>query len=581
MSRRSLVVSLIGRPNVGKSSIFNRLMRRGQKAITHDLPGVTRDRHYGIATMQECYELGDQDIILVDTGGFYPEPTKEDLDRHDNIKAFFNIMIDHGKLAISESDLILLVVDIREGLNPFDKMIVDFIRREKKEFLLLVNKYDSTKQEGDEIPFYELGIDSDQMVKVSAEHGIGLDSVREYVHKKAHNFSQTKASEGFDLQRGVKPRHDVVGSLAIVGSPNAGKSTLLNSLVGSKRALVSDIAGTTVDPIEAYIDLDFQDNVGDLENRENVFRRLDERLAGEYQDFLASQEPSQDSDSIEAENEAVDIEDFEAQEEEGLYSLEEQSDQVEDDEAEIEQEDEVGEEKQWVNTWRSLKIVDTAGIRKSGKVDGYLETQSVYSALRSITESDIVLYVVDSTKGITHQDRRLMDIALEKGKSIIICLNKVDLISETMQDRRKKNEWLLDMRYDIPWLSFCELVPISALKRSHFQRLRKAVVRTLLIRHRKVPTGKLNRLLEEMTERKPVILKGSRGQRFKVKYASMVKADPPTFILFCNKSQGVPQNYRRYLQNGIRNQFKLVNTPVHLVFRSGADLEKRVKKSTK
>ena len=153
MSRRSLVVSLIGRPNVGKSSIFNRLMRQGQSAITHDLPGVTRDRHYGIAKIQERYDLPEQEIVLVDTGGFYPEPSKEEVDQHDNIKAFFNIMIEHGKLAISESDLILLVVDIREGLNPFDKMIVDFVRREKKNFLLIVNKCDSTKQEGDEIPF--------------------------------------------------------------------------------------------------------------------------------------------------------------------------------------------------------------------------------------------------------------------------------------------------------------------------------------------------------------------------------------------------------------------------------------------
>lgn len=570
MSYRSFVVSLIGRPNVGKSSLFNRIMAKGQKAITHDLPGVTRDRHYGIAKLNYSFEIPEQEIILVDTGGFYPEPQNFKEEKEDNINAFFNIMADHGRLAISESDLILLVVDIREGLNPFDKMIMDFIRREKKDFFLVVNKFDSTKQEGDEIAFYELGIDSHEMYMTSAEHGIGLDKLREDIQQKSFSFSQEKENrQQLFLQQGVKPDFDVVGNLAIIGSPNAGKSTLLNTLVGANRALVSDIAGTTVDPIEAYINLDFGRHVKVLEGQENNFRKLDERLALEY---LAFQKSLEGEDNSFEDNE-------ESEEKEDFFSVEDQLEQLED--LEVESLEEIEDENENVspeNTWRSLKIVDTAGIRKNRKVEGYLESQSVYSALKSITESDVVLFIVDCIKGITHQDRRLMDIALEKGKSLIICLNKIDLINDIMQDSKKKREWLLDMREDIPWLNYCELIPLSAMKRTHLNKLYKSIVKTIFIRHNKIGTGALNRHLIGMVDKNPIILKGSRGQRFKVKYASMLKASPPTFILFCNKSQGVPDNYRRYLQNGLRSEFQLLNTPVHLIFRSGADLEKRVKK---
>lgn len=562
---RSIVVSLIGRPNVGKSSLFNRIMRRGQQAITHDLPGVTRDRHYGIAHINSDYTIPDQDIIVVDTGGFYPEPTAIDANEQDNIKAFFNIMADHGRVAIRESDLILLVVDIREGLNPFDTMIVDFIRKERKDFILVVNKYDSTKQEGDETVFYELGINSDQLFMTSAEHGHGLDAMKCYIQKFAHEFQGAYDKDQLYLQRGVTPRHDVVGSLAIVGSPNAGKSTLLNALVGSNRALVSDIAGTTVDPIEAYINLDFEDEVDLLASRDDSFRKLDERLAAEYEEFKKSLENDSGEEFTQEAEEVVEP-----------FSLTEQMDQLEMSDDEV---DGDPEELQ-TNSWRTLKIVDTAGIRKSGKVEGYLENQSVYSALKSITESDVVLFVVDALKGITHQDRRLIDIALEKGKSLIVCLNKIDLMNDIMQDSKKKENWLQDMRDEIAWLSFCELVPISAMKKTFFKRLKKSIVNTLLIRHKKVATGPLNRCLSEMVERHPVAFKGTNGQRFKIKYASMLKATPPTFILFCNKSQGVPDTYRRYLQNGLRTEFNLMNTPVHLIFRSGADLEKRAKGTT-
>lgn len=491
--------------------------------MTHNLPGVTRDRHYGIAHFDEMGDLPKLDLILVDTGGFYPEPVHLEEDKKDNISSFFNIMIDHGKMAIEESDLILLVVDAREGLNPFDKMILDFIRREKKDFGLLVNKFDSSKQDGDETEFFELGINQDQMFLTSAEHGRGLDSLREFIHIKASQFLDKNQDEKY-LQRGVKPRHEVVGTLAILGAPNAGKSTLLNALVGAERALVSDISGTTVDAIEAYISLNFGKQAGILSPQYNPFRKADENLEEEYQKFLKAGEDFIEPECIE------------------ISSTDE--------------------------GWRSLKIMDTAGVRKTSKVKGYLESQSVYIALKAITESDIVLFLVDGTKGVTHQDRRLMDIAFEKGKSLIVLVNKSDLFKERLQNSKEKKEWLLEIRDSIPWLEFCDVLPLSAKNKSYFSELRKSISQTLLIRHRKIPTGPLNRHLNELVERNPVILKGSRGQRFRIKYGSMVKASPPTFMLFCNKSQGVPKNYRRYLQNGLRKKFLLRNSPVHLIFKS-------------
>lgn len=239
------------------------------------------------------------------------------------------------------------------------------------------------------------------------------------------------------------------------------------------------------------------------------------------------------------------------------------------------------EHAEYVHRWRSIKLVDTAGIRKAKLVDGFIETQSVYRSLRSISESDVVLFMIDSTLGITHQDRRLIDIALEKGKSLIICLNKIDLLREIFADQKKKKEWLENLRDEVPWLGFCQLVTISAQKNRNINYLREAVKRTIVIRNRKIPTGALNRSLMGLTEKNPVVIKKTNGTRFKVKYASMLKSSPPTFLIFSNKSQGIPENYRKYLVNGLRKEFDLTNTPVHLIFRTSMDIERRMKKIEK
>lgn len=620
--RRSMVISLIGRPNVGKSTIFNRLMRKAHKAITHDKPGVTRDRHYGIATFEELAHKKKGEAIFVDTGGFYPTKIDENVpkQRDQIMNKFFNIMTEQAKTAIAESDLILFVVDSREGVLPYDQMIADYIRKERKPFWVLINKYDSEKQEGEELDFYQLGIGEEEMYKISAEHGLGLLDLKTDLHKEILKFENLQTQEMSALQKGVTPREKVVGRLSLIGAPNAGKSTLLNLLLGSQRALVSDIPGTTVDPIEGFFDLFFGKNAYELDE-EVIFAKNDTLLFQQYEEFRANNPEvyknltysynleeegtggvpvydeedyvSSETPLFEAfkKDEEIDLDKVFSEEEleeydnevyENIFS-DDLSDEVSEDfisEIHEEESEHVLEENAG-SQWRSLHIVDTAGIRRQKSVDGFIEQQSVYRSLRCITESDIVIFMIDATIGISHQDRRLLDIALEKGKSVIVCLNKIDLLKETLPDEKAKKEWIKDLRDTVPWLYYCDLIPISAKYARHIGNLKEVIKKTVLIRNRSIGTGVLNRYVYQLVENHPVAIKKAGGKRFKVKYASMLKSNPPTFLLFTNLSKGIPDNYTSYLKNGLRKEFDLSNTPIHLIFRTGEDLSKRLGKRMK
>ena len=596
--KRSAVVSIIGRPNVGKSTIFNRLMRQARLAMTHDQPGVTRDRHYGILNIHEGED--ERELILIDTGGFYPEKVDVDLTKRSNVDAFFNLMADHARLAIHESDLVLFVVDAREGLNPFDLGIREFIRQENRPVWVLVNKFDTDKQDGDEVDFYRLDVDGDDLIKVSAEHNRGISEIRSRLYAFAGNFQHQSSEE--QIQKGVRPANDVVANVAIIGAPNAGKSTLLNALVGAQRALVSEIAGTTVDPIEGYIDLFFGDEASEMRTQENPFRKdgvalYEEMKAWADKGVILDEDEDGVSDQVYLEfgQMAPELGLIPDAEERALEKSTEEAEAVTDfdladyfsdeaiekavassiDASDVEMEE---AKKGTQEGWRSIKLVDTAGIRRSKNVEGFIEEQSVYRSLRAITASDVVIFMVDANLGITHQDRRLLDIAMEKGKSLLICLNKIDLLRETFADAKKKKEWLADLKDKIPWLGFCQLITISAKQGRNLGFLKGALRQTILVRHRKIPTGQLNKSIATLVDRHSVVVNRSGGARFKVKYASMIKSSPPTFLLFSNKSQGIPENYRRYLVNGIRMDFQLVNTPVHIIFRTSSDLERRMKR---
>ncbi|NOT78630.1 MAG: GTP-binding protein [Bacteriovoracaceae bacterium] len=626
---RTMVVSLIGRPNVGKSSLFNRLMRKAHKAITHDKPGVTRDRHYGITTFEELAHTKACDAILVDTGGFYPTKIDENVPKkYDQMmNKFFNIMTDQARTAIRESDLILFVVDSREGVLPFDESIADYIRTQKKPFWVLVNKYDTDKQEGEELEFYSLGVGEEEMFKVSAEHGLGLLDLKQALHKEILKFEQTQKDEMSQLQKGVTPREKVAARLALIGAPNAGKSTMLNLLLGSERALVSDIPGTTVDPIEGFFDIFFGKEANLLEE-DVTFAKTDNLLFQQYEefrnnnpdvyeslalsynleeegtkgtpiydeeDYLSDETPLFDETEVESEIdfEAALSDDEIVKTEADLYETvfavddDENADfDLDESESEFSEEylvaeDLVAKEKALEGSqWRSMHIVDTAGIRRQKAVEGFIEQQSVYRSLRCITESDIIIFMIDATVGISHQDRRLLDIALDKGKSVIVCLNKVDLLKDKLVDEAAKKEWISDLRLTVPWLNHCDLIPVSAKYNKHIWRLKEAIKKTVLIRNRNIGTGKLNRYVYQLIESNPVAIKKA-GKRLKVKYASMLKSSPPTFLFFTNLSKDIPDNYKNYIKNGLRKEFTLDNTPIHIIFRTGEDLSKRLGKRMK
>lgn len=624
--KRSMVVSLIGRPNVGKSTIFNRLMKKAHKAITFDKPGVTRDRHYGIMTIEALGGMPEVDAILVDTGGFYPDRIEENVPkkRDQVMNKFFNIMTDQAKIAIKESDLILLVVDSREGLIPFDQSIADYIRTQKKEFWIIVNKHDSDAQEGEELEFYSLGIDENQLFKTSAEHGLGLIDLMKRLQETIVEFDREQSQDLTLLSKGITPREKVVARLALIGAPNAGKSTLLNHLLGSERALVSDIPGTTVDPIEGFFDIFFGEDAKKLDsdigfmkddnllfqqyedfrqNNPDIYRSLsvsynleEEGTKGnpiyDEEDYLSEETPlfvEEDKNDLDEDEffDALESEEVTEEQDENLYenifAHDDENYEAELDHEDVELEIPAEEmvEAEEGSYWRSIHIVDTAGIRRQKSIEGFIEQQSVYRSLRSITESDIVIVMIDATVGISHQDRRLVDIALEKGKSVIICLNKMDLMKDKLRDEKEKKEWIKDMRAKIPWLYYCDIITISAKYGSHIGRLKDSIKKTVMIRNTNISTGKLNRYIYELVEGNPVAIKNSKGKRFKVKYASMVKSSPPTFLFFTNLSKGIPDNYKSYLKNGLRAQFDLSNTPIHLIFRTGEDLNRRLQKRMK
>ncbi len=585
-SNRSYVVSLIGRPNVGKSSIFNRLLGQGQKAITYDMPGVTRDRHYDYLTLDELGTTSPIDCILVDTGGFYPAMKRENVDQKDNAQVFFKAMVAQGEEAIRESDLVLFVVDVREGLLPYDESIVRYLREQKKKFWLVANKYDHENLEPSIYDFYQLGVDEECLFKVSAAHGLGIQLLREELQREGLKFFE-KQEKSHQLERGITPREQVVGRVAIVGLPNAGKSTLLNSLVGMNRALVSDIAGTTVDPIEAYFDLFFGEKAALLEegkqgfgshllfqeyemfrkNNPDVCAALEEASGGE-RDFQASSKDEDDSEDTSEEIPTVSPDRVDE-----LYTT--LFDNSTADEVNAAPDEETPNRETF---WRSVHLVDTAGIRQKANIDEEVEAQSVFRALRCITECDIVVYLIDTAKGISHQDRHLIALALEKGKSVILGLNKFDLVLKKYRGAKERREYLETLTCTIPWVSYCDVVPLTALHSRGLGRLRQSLVRTFLCRKIKISTGELNRAILELTDRHPARIKG-KGE-LKIKYSTMVKGDPPTILLFVNRSQGIPEQYKRYLKNGLRDMFRLRNTPVHLVFRSSTDLTRRMRAVT-
>jgi GTPase len=500
------IISIIGRPNVGKSSIFNRLLGDAKRAITKDQAGVTRDRHYAILNLDETYENQKQSCLLVDTGGFFSDDFGEVLPHQDIInsnrkklkvenedKIFFNIMRKQAELAIEESDFVLLVLDLREGLNIFDENIITHLRKMKKEFWVLINKYDHSGLDVELSAFYGLDVEFNDLIPLSASHGLGFLDFKRRLQDKLILMNK----ENLNSNNNKILSDNILAKVAIVGAPNAGKSTLLNYFLGSQRALVSEIAGTTRDPVHGLLKI---------------------KMDGPLEEFIEL-----------ADNEGSGY----------------------------------------------VQLIDTAGIRKNKLIKENLESESVYRSLKAMNESDVIIVLVNSTRGITHHDRRLCDIAIEKGKSIIVCFNKVDELKKTKTPEEIKY-WMSLTQGKIKWLEFCDWPMVSALKGENIKFLESSMKKTISIRLRKLSTSLVNKCFNELVDKNPLMFRGAKKHvPFKVKYSSMVKSSPPTFLIFANRVQNIPQNYLRYLKNGLRKNFDFTNTPIHLVIRknSKADLK--------
>ncbi|QIG50628.1 ribosome biogenesis GTPase Der [Nordella sp. HKS 07] len=430
-------VAILGRPNVGKSTLFNRLVGR-KLALVDDQPGVTRDRREGEA------HLADLTFRLFDTAGLDAAPRGSLEDR----------MSAQSEAAIADADVCLFVIDARAGVTPVDREFAAKLRRHGKPVLVLANKAEGRAGESGALEAFSLGLGDP--IAISAEHGDGMNELYEALEpyvKSAEESDETDEDEAED-----KPL-----KLAIIGQPNAGKSTLVNALLGSERVLTGPEAGITRDAI------------------------------------------------------AID----------------------------------------W--TWRDKQVMlwDTAGIRRKSRVTGKVEKLAVADGLRAIRFADAVVVLIDASIDIERQDLTLADLAAQEGRAVVLALSKWDLV----EDKPKRLKQVKDDIADIlPEIRGVTIVPLSALHEKGLDRLMEAVLAAVEKWNSRISTGQLNRWLETMLERNPP--PAPSGRRIKIRYATQVRSRPPTFSLFGNQLDHLPETYVRYLMNGLRETFELWGTPL-------------------
>ena len=433
------IIAIVGRPNVGKSTLFNRITR-SRTALVDNHPGVTRDRQYADAIWD------DVEFTLVDTGGFIEKD-------EDDFAQQIRFQIDQ---AIEDADVILLVLDGKTGVSPYDKDIIDLLRSGGRPTFYAVNKIDGEEQELNLYDFYDLGID--KLYPVSAEHGYGvpdfLDDMIADLSKLVSDSSVEKAGE--------------IIKIAVVGKPNGGKSSLINRILGKARVLVSDTPGTTRDAIDSLCKI----------NK------------------------------------------------------------------------------------KPYLLIDTAGIRRKGRVSKKLEKFSILKALKSLERCDVALVVIDAAAGITEQDIKVAGYAFERKCGLILLLNKWDLV---LKDSNTVKTYYDQLKMEGKYISFAPAMTISAktgLRVSKIFHLVDEVYDQFVTR---IGTGTLNRIVEQATGKTQPSL--YRGNRIKLYYATQTSSKPPTFVCFANYPEGIHFSYKRYLINQIREQAGLDKTPLRMIFR--------------
>ncbi|MBF0258757.1 MAG: ribosome biogenesis GTPase Der [Desulfamplus sp.] len=433
------VVALVGRPNVGKSTLFNRITR-SRNALVDDFPGVTRDRHYADAVWSE------KEFTLVDTGGF--------LLSDDDI--FAAEIRQHVEIAVNEADVVIFVLDGRTGVSPFDRDLADILRRAEKPVFYLINKIENLNQQHNLPEFYSLGID--KFYPVSAEHGLGMDDfLNDMVIELPHYEPGEPA---------VDDDNEIC--IAVAGRPNVGKSSLINKLFGEQRLVVSEQAGTTRDAVALSIE----------------------------------------------------------------------------------------------SGGRRFKLIDTAGIRRKGKVREKIEKFSILKSLKSLDECDVALILIDASEGVTDQDITIAGYAQDRGCGALFLLNKWDMVDA---DEKAQKRFMDELRMQSKFLSFAPAMTVSARTGLRTHKIFDIVERIYKEYSHRINTGLLNRIIEDAVFRSEPPL--HKGKRLKFYYATQVSVKPPTIVCFVNYPDAVHFSYKRYLINQIREIAELQQTPINLYFR--------------
>ena len=437
------VVAIVGRPNVGKSTLFNALA--GDKiSIVKDTPGVTRDRIYADVTWL------DKSFTMIDTGGIEP----------DSSDVILSQMREQAQIAIDKADVIVFITDVRQGLVDADAKVADMLRRSGKPVVLVVNKVDSVQKfMMDVYEFYNLGIGEPFAISAANRQGLG-DMLDEVVK----NFPEGAGED----------EEDDIPKIAIVGKPNVGKSSLVNKLLGEDRVIVSDIAGTTRDAV-------------------------DTRVTWEGRDYI---------------------------------------------------------------------FIDTAGLRRKGKVREDIERYSVIRTVTAVERADIVVVMIDASEGVTEQDAKIAGIAHEKGKGVIIAVNKWDAIEKNDKTIYKHTNRIREV---LSFMPYAEIVFISAKTGLRISRLFETLDAVIENQTMRIQTGVLNEILAEaVAMQQPP---SDRGRRLKIFYMTQVAVKPPTFVIFVNDKELMHFSYTRYLENKIRDAFDFGGTPLKFIIRERGEKE--------
>ena len=433
------IVAIVGRPNVGKSTLFNQLTGTSA-ALVADIEGLTRDRIYGHIQSEK------NDLIVIDTGGL-------DFDHGD----LSQTIQEQTETAIEEADLVCFVVDGREGLSNSDREVALDLRKKDKETILVVNKVEGMSSEGLEADFHSLGFK--EMVSISAKRG---DNCADLIGLIEQKIDQP------DIDSTARELDENEMSIALIGRPNVGKSTFINSFIKEERVLTQNRPGTTRDSI--FIDFNYRDI--------------------------------------------------------------------------------------------PLVLIDTAGIRRKKKVNETIEKFSVVKALQAIDLADSVIVIIDALEGITDQDLSLIGLVINSGRAFCIAMNKYDLLDDEQKEYLDRQ-----IKRRLKFASFIETVEISALKSIQLEKTIDTAIESAKSSIQDVPTSKISALIEKLTETKPPPY--VQGRRIKLKYATQVNHQPPTFIIYGTQTSKLRDNYKRFLESQIRKAFQFKGTPIKLIFKDG------------